>query len=201
MRDLESIEHLRVWSTESGPPEHMECSLQEISVSKLIRVIFVWPWNENAQTNGNRLIWSACLRDKIAFGFWLVKRTLSWKNFMPKELFTNQSILPFDVMLQHQSNNSFSILGFSLAGSSCFDLFIHWLIKQIMNIYQNHFSRSYENRSNHMTAVLVPGNAAVKNKKECSRGFPLIGVGETLIHNKDVHHASVIQACMTLSTG
>ena len=201
MRDLESIEHLRVWSTESGPLEHMECSLQEISVSKLIRVIFVWPWNENTQTNGNRLIWSACLRDKIAFGFWLVKRTLSWKNFMPKELFTNQSILHFDVMLQNQSNNSFSILGFSLAGSSCFDLFIHWLIKQIMNIYQNYFSRSYENRSNHMTAVLVPGNAAVKNKKECSRGFPLSGVGETLIHNKDVHHASVIQACMTLSTG
>ena len=70
-----------------------------------------------------------------------------------------------------------------------------------MNIYQNYFSRSYENRSNHMTAVLVPGNAAVKNKKECSRGFPLSWVGETLVHNKDVHHASVIQACMTLSTG
>ena len=87
MRDLESIEHLRVWSTESGPLEHMECSLQEISVSKLIRVIFVWPWNENAQRNGNRSIWSAYLRDKIAFGFWLFKRTLSWKNFMPKELF------------------------------------------------------------------------------------------------------------------
>ena len=144
MRDLESIEHLRVWSTESGPPEHMECSLQEISVSKLIRVIFVWPWNENAQMNGNRSIWLACLRDKIAFGFWLVKQMLSWKNFMPKELLTNQSILHFDVMLQHQSNNSFSISGFSLAGSSFFDLFIHWLIKQIMNIYQNHFSRSYK---------------------------------------------------------
>ena len=32
--------------------------------------------------------------------------------------------------------------------SLCFDLFIHWLIKQIMNTYRNHFSRSYENRSN-----------------------------------------------------
>ena len=31
----------------------------------------------------------------------------------------------------------------------CFDLFIHWLIKQITNTYRNHFSRSrsYENRS------------------------------------------------------
>ena len=30
--------------------------------------------------------------------------------------------------------------------SPCFDLFIHWLIKQITNTYLNHFSRSYENR-------------------------------------------------------
>ena len=29
----------------------------------------------------------------------------------------------------------------------CFDLSIHWLIKQITNTYRNHFSRSYENRS------------------------------------------------------
>ena len=29
----------------------------------------------------------------------------------------------------------------------CFDLFIHWLMKQIRNTYRNHFSRSYENRS------------------------------------------------------
>ena len=31
--------------------------------------------------------------------------------------------------------------------SPCFDLFIHWQIKQITNTYGNHFSRSYENRS------------------------------------------------------
>ena len=31
--------------------------------------------------------------------------------------------------------------------SPCFDLCIHWLIKQITNTYRNHFSRSYENRS------------------------------------------------------
>ena len=29
----------------------------------------------------------------------------------------------------------------------CFDLFFHWLIKQITNPYQKHFSRSCENRS------------------------------------------------------
>ena len=32
--------------------------------------------------------------------------------------------------------------------SPCFDLFIHWLIKQTTNNYRNHFSRSYKNRSN-----------------------------------------------------
>ena len=32
--------------------------------------------------------------------------------------------------------------------SPCFDLFIHWLIKQITNAYWNYFSKSYENRSN-----------------------------------------------------
>ena len=29
----------------------------------------------------------------------------------------------------------------------CFNLFIHWLIKQITNTHRNHFSRSYENRT------------------------------------------------------
>ena len=36
----------------------------------------------------------------------------------------------------------------------CFDLFIHWLIKQITNTYRNHFSRSYENRSIHFFVIL-----------------------------------------------
>ena len=43
-----------------------------------------------------------------------------------------------------QSNNAFSTLGLFLEGktkSACFDLFIHWLIKQITNTF------SYENRS------------------------------------------------------
>ena len=36
----------------------------------------------------------------------------------------------------------------------CFDLFIHWLIKQITNTYRNQFSRSYENRSNRCLSLL-----------------------------------------------
>ena len=57
--------------------------------SSKVRVIFVWPWNENArtkqkqQTNGNRAIWLVYRTDTNALGFWLVRRTLGWKNFMP----------------------------------------------------------------------------------------------------------------------
>ena len=104
----------------------------------------MWPWNENArtkqkqQTNGNRAdsaIWLVQRTDTNARGFWLVKRTLEWKNFTPEVLSRNQSILRFDVILQHNWP-IFSILGF------------YWLSKQIItNTNWNHFSRSYENRS------------------------------------------------------
>ena len=62
---------------------------------------------------------------------------------MPEELSRNQSILRFDVILQHDWPIKQCLLHIRV-----FDLFIHWLIKQITNTYQNHFSRSYENRSN-----------------------------------------------------
>ena len=63
----------------------------ELMVQKLnIRAIFVWPWNKNArtiqkqQTNRNRAIWLVYRTHTNAGGFWLVKRTLGWKNFMPE---------------------------------------------------------------------------------------------------------------------
>ena len=68
-----------------------------------VRAIFVWPWNENArtkqkqQTNGNKAIWLVYRTDTNAPGFWLVKRTLGWKNVMPEELSRNC----FDVILQN----------------------------------------------------------------------------------------------------
>ena len=74
---------------------------------------------------------------------WFVER--GWTNFMSEELSRNQTILGFDVILHLTigwSNNAFSMLGFFLwqeMKSPCFDLFIHWLIKQITNTYQNHF--------------------------------------------------------------
>ena len=118
-----------------------------------VRAIFVWPWDENVrtkqkkQTNRNRAIWLVCSTGTNARGFWLVKRTLGWKNFMPEELSRNR----FDVILQHDWSIEQCLLHIRVffGGKTkrpCFDLFIHWLIKQITNTYRNHFSRSFANR-------------------------------------------------------
>ena len=71
---------------------------------------------------------------------------------MPEELSRNQSILRFDVVLQHDWPIELCLLHIRVffggkTKSACFDLFIHWLIKQMTSTYRNHFSRSYENRS------------------------------------------------------
>ena len=130
------------------------------------RAIFVWPWNEQArtkqkeQTNANRAIWLVCRTETNARGFLLVTRTLGWKNFTPEELSRNQSILHFDVILQHhwpieQCPLHIRVFFGGKAKSPCFDLFIHWLIIQITNTYRNHFSRSYKNRcKTHFPKVL-----------------------------------------------
>ena len=88
--------------------------------------IFVWPWNKNArtkqsqkqQTSRNRAIWLVCRTNINARGFWLVKRTRGWKDFMPEELSRNQSNFALTSYCNTigQSNNAFSILRFSLAG-------------------------------------------------------------------------------------
>ena len=88
------------------------------------RAIFVWPWNENArtkqkqQTKGNRAIWLVYRTDTNARGFWLVKRTLGWKNFMPENFLeiNRYFALTSYCNTTGQSNNAFSILGFSLVG-------------------------------------------------------------------------------------
>ena len=105
------------------------------------RVIFVWPWNENArtkqkhQTNGNRAIWLVYRKDTNARGFWLVKRTLGWKNFMAESFLEINGCFALTSYYNTigQSNNAFSILGVFFWGKTkrpCFDLFSHWLIKQ-----------------------------------------------------------------------
>ena len=88
------------------------------------RPIFVWPSNENArtkqkqQTHGNRAIWLGYQTATNARGFWLVKRTLGWKNFMPENFLEINWYFALTSYCNTigQSSNPFSILGFSLAG-------------------------------------------------------------------------------------
>ena len=97
------------------------------------------------QTNGNRAIWLVCWMDTNARGFWFLKRTLGWKNLIPKDLSRNQPILRFDVILQRDWPIEQFLLHIRVffdgkTKSRCFHLFIHWLIKQIKNTCRKHFS-------------------------------------------------------------
>ena len=64
----------------------------------------------------------------------------------------------FDVIPQHdwpieQSRLYIRVFFGGKTRSPCFDLCIHWLIKQITSSYRHHFSRWYENRSIHSNNV------------------------------------------------
>ena len=110
--------------------------------------------------------------------FWLVKRTLVRKNYMPKNFLEINRYFPSTSYCNTigQSNNAFSIKGFfhRKTKSPCFDIFIHWLIEQITNTYRNHFSRSYEIRSkvdpSHGTRHLCT-RLRTDGIKAISRGF------------------------------
>ena len=86
----------------------------------------------------------------VAF-VWLNER--SGKKLHAWELSRNHPLLRFDVTLLHDWPVERWVLHIRvLFGGKTkrprFDLFIHWLIKQITNTCRNHFSRSYENCSN-----------------------------------------------------
>ena len=144
--------------------ESQSMKLLSVSAFQCYSTIFVWPWNENARTkqkqqaNGIKAIWLVYRTDSKARGFWLVKRTLGWKTLCPRT--RNQSILRFDVMLQQDWPIEQRLLHIRVffdgkTKSPCFDLFIHWLIKQMTNICRNHFSRSYENLSTKTLTALT----------------------------------------------
>ena len=91
-----------------------------ICIYSLCRAIFVWSWNENARTkqkhytNGIRAIWLVYRTDTNARDFWLIKQTLGWKTFMPKNF---PKINRYFALTSYsntigQSNNAFSTLGF-----------------------------------------------------------------------------------------
>ena len=104
--------------------------------------IFVRPWNENArtkqkqQTNESRAIWLVYRTDSKGRGFRLVKRRV--KKLHARELSRNQPILWFDVMQQQDLPIEQCLLHIRVffgrkTKRPCFNLFIHWLIKQITN--------------------------------------------------------------------
>ena len=118
-----------------------------------IGAIFVWTWKENArtkqkqQTNWNRAIcdwFIERLQTRVDFG-WLSEhsgeKTSCPKNFLEINRYFDwrhtvtrlaNRTLPFPVRVFFGGKTE----------SPCFDLFIHWLIKQITNTYRNHFLRS-----------------------------------------------------------
>jgi len=100
----------------------------------------------NKRTEIERFDWFIeRIQTRVAFG-WLSERSR-------EKLSRNQPVLRFDVILQHvwlieQCLLHIRVFFGGKTKSPCFDLFIHWLIKQITNAYWNYFSKSYENRSN-----------------------------------------------------
>ena len=110
----------------------------------------------NKRTEIERFDWFIeRIQTHLAFG-WLSERSAE-KTSCPKN-FLELALTSYCNTIG-QSNNAFSILGFSFGGktkSPCFFLFSHWLIKQITNTYRNHFSRTYENRSMKEVKATVP---------------------------------------------
>ena len=88
---------------------------------------------------------------RVAFG-WLDEHS-GEKTFKPRNVL---EINPYFALTSccntiDQSNNAFLIFNRVFfcrkMKSPRFDLFIHWLIKQMTNTYRNYFSRSYKNLS------------------------------------------------------
>ena len=139
-----------------------EFSLFHIPLHCMLEPIFVWTWNENArtkqkqQTNGNRAISLVYRTDTNARGLWLVYASAPVKKFYAQELSRNQSILRFDVILQHDwpVEQCFLHIRVFFGGKTkrpCFDLFIHWLINRrtlTETIFQGHRKVALSKRNN-----------------------------------------------------
>ena len=67
---------------------------------------------QKQETDGKRAIWLVNRRDTNARGFWLVTRTLGWRNFMPKNFleFNRYFALTSYCNTIGQSNNALSTL-------------------------------------------------------------------------------------------
>ena len=104
------------------------------------------------------LIWLVCRTDTSACGFLLVKRTLGWKNFMPEKFleinrYFALTSLQHDWPLIEQCLLYIRVFSGRKTKSPCFDLFIHWLIKQVKNTYRIIF-KTYEKCSLSLCCVI-----------------------------------------------
>ena len=134
----------------------------------------------NKRTEKERFDWFVeQIQTRVDFG-WLSER--SAEKLHARRTSRHQPILRFDVMLQHDWPIELCSLHIRVffggkTKSTCFDLFIRWLIKQITSTYRNHFSRSYENRSIRIymdvkkplaegyVAEKIPSNTSTEKKK------------------------------------
>ena len=102
----------------------------------------------NKRTEIERFDWFIeRIQTRVAFG-WLSERS-GEKTSCPKNFLEINRYFALTSYCNTigQSNNAFSILGFSLAGKRRGHVLIfHWLIKQIMNTCRKHFSRPYDTR-------------------------------------------------------
>ena len=143
---------------------------------------FSWPWNENARTKQKQQ------RIGLSKGYKRAWLLVGWANARVKrlhalELSRNQSILRFDVILQHDWPIEQCLLHISVffGGKTkllYFELFIHWLTKtKITNTDRNHFASPYENRSNrlnhnkHILAANLLIHLFEYESESCDHGF------------------------------
>ena len=111
------------------------------------RATFVWPWNENARTNRNnkrteieRFDWFIeWIQTRVAFG-WLIERSAD-KTSCPKNFLEINRYFALTSYCNTigQSNNAFSILGFSLAGKRR----VHVLIFSSIKTNNEHLSKPF----------------------------------------------------------
>ena len=103
------------------------CPLKWVTASEYVFINFVERFsydlemktreqNTKQYTNGIRAIWLVYRTDTNARGFWLVKRTLGWKNFMPENFLEINWYFALTSYCNTigQSHNVFKILGFSV---------------------------------------------------------------------------------------
>ena len=114
---------------------------------------------KNKQKEIERFDWfTERIQTRVAFG-WLSKRS-GKKTSCRKNFSRNQPILRFDVILQHDWPIEQCLLHIRVffggkTKSPCFDLFIHWQIKQITHTHRNQFSRSYAGNRSKVVLRLV----------------------------------------------